>query len=182
MPGASPTVSRLSKMATTVAAMEPAQSENFSDSPLTKMLMLSEKSAEESKDFSWKERLFRFMVIAGSRYALVTLSVLIHVLIFLFGLMHYDNRIDGPKTLKKTSVARLIADASTLVLHFDLAIVLLPLCRTLISVLGGTSPHNFIRIDYAVRLFEHVTSQLIHILGQQALSPGVVSARVLLHN
>jgi len=142
-------------MATTVTALESAHSEMFTDSPLTKMLMSSEKCAEQSEDFSWKEKLYRFILIAGSRYALVTLSIFIHALIFLLGLMHYANDINGFKPLKTTSVALMVADASNLVLHFDVAAILLPVCRTLISSLEGTPLRIFLRNNQAVCLFEH---------------------------
>jgi len=146
---------------TIVADLGSGQSENFDHSSLTKMLISSEKSAEGPEDFNWKERICRFIVIAACRYALVALSVLTHALIFFFGLMHYDNRIDESTIPRKTSVAPLIADASTIVLHFDLAIVLLPLCRTLISLLERTCLCRFLRNDYAVRGVERVTSHSV---------------------
>lgn len=144
-------------MGTTVAALDSsAQSETKSVSSLTKMLVSCEDNAGEPEDSSWKERLFRFIIIAGSRYTLVALSILIHALVFLLGLMHYDNNLNGLKTYNSSSVALLIAEASTVVLHFDLGMVLLPVCRTLMCLLEETPIRLFLGNGNAVRLFGFV--------------------------
>lgn len=139
-------------MATTAATPDSSdQFEMFSESLFTKMLMSHEKNTEESKTLTRMDRLIRFTLIAGSRYMLIALAVLVHALVFSAGLMFYKNDLDGLRTFKDSGIGGAIANASALVLHFDVAILLLPLCRTLMESMRGTSLRIFFRDDSAVR-------------------------------
>lgn len=145
-------------MATNAARDFSTQFELARESPLTKLRASNEKNGEGTKKLSNSERLHRLTIISYTRYMLVGLSVLIHFLIFLSGLLYYGNRIDSVKTLQDPDLALLVADASSLVLHFDLALILLPVCRTLLSLVGRTSLRFLVLDEYAVSPIKRLPS------------------------
>ena len=122
----------------------PLHLETTVGSPLTRMLMSSEMSTEASKGPDWREGLDRLFVII-SRYSLFALTICIHALLFMSGLVYYDTNAILVTPTSDLSGPLPIAQAAALVLHCDVAILLFPVCRTLISLLRGSPFHTFAR-------------------------------------
>lgn len=115
--------------------------------PLTRILMSGEMTGIESKPLNWRQRFDKWMINEGWRRVFVGVFVLAHIMVFIFGFLNYtlkDNLKDARATYTETySVAR----SAALVLHFDVALILFPVCRTLISLLRQTPLNGIIQFD-----------------------------------
>ncbi|KAK2753830.1 hypothetical protein FQN55_000194 [Onygenales sp. PD_40] len=115
--------------------------------PLTRMLMSGEMSGNPPRDLNWKERFDRWMVNEGWRKLFVLVFMAAHFMIFAFGFLNYqlkDNLMGARETFGLTFA---IARAAALVLHFDIALILFPVCRTLISLARQTPLNGIVQFD-----------------------------------
>ncbi|KAI9772020.1 MAG: hypothetical protein M1840_001308 [Geoglossum simile] len=114
--------------------------------PLTRMMM-SGDIPEGQKELVLKDKIDRWMVNEGYRRLFVMIFAAIHVMIFIFGFLNYylkDNLATARSVFGLTySVAR----SAALVLHFDVALILFPVCRTLISLARQTPLNGIIQFD-----------------------------------
>lgn len=125
--------------------------------------MSGEMNAETKRDYNWKEQYNKWMVNEGYRrlyvcasyslyqllieYSFVFIFAAIHAMVFAFGFMNYqlkDNLQNGRVTFGFTYP---IARAAALVLHFDIAVILFPVCRTLVSLARKTPLNGIIQFD-----------------------------------
>jgi predicted ferric reductase len=87
------------------------------------------------------------MVNEGSRRVFVGVFMLVHVLIFAFAVLNFALK-DNLTTARATfGVTYVIARSAALVLHFDIAILIFPVCRTLISMARQTPLNGIIQFD-----------------------------------
>lgn len=115
--------------------------------PLTRLLMSGEMGAESPRNLVWREKLDRWMVNEGYWRLFMALFVTVQGMVFAFAFMNYhlkDNVTDARATFGTTYA---IASAAALVLHFDIALLLLPVCRTLISLARQIPLNGIIRFD-----------------------------------
>ncbi|OJD12703.1 hypothetical protein AJ78_06735 [Emergomyces pasteurianus Ep9510] len=115
--------------------------------PLTRMLMSGEMSGEPPRDLTMKEKFDRWMVNEGWKKLFVLVFIVSHLMIFAFGLLNYQlkDNLNGAREIFGFTFA--IARASALVLHFDVALILFPVCRTLISLARQTPLNGIIQFD-----------------------------------
>ena len=129
--------------------------------PLARMLMSRDMSGEPIRDLTLIEKLQRWMVNEGSRRLTVGLFMFVHAMVFSFGFMNYylkDNLTNARATFGLTySVAR----ASALVLHFDVAFLIFPVCRTLISLLRQTPLNGIIQFDKNISFHKLVAWSIV---------------------
>lgn len=115
--------------------------------PLTRMLLSGEMTQERQKELTPREKFDRWMVNEGYRRVFVMVFMLLHALIFAFGFVHYgvkENLVVARETFGATFM---IARSSALVLHVDVAIILLPVSRTFISLCRQTPLNGIIQFD-----------------------------------
>ena len=115
--------------------------------PLTRMLMSGENNFEEKKELTPKQKFDRWMVNEGYRRFFVVVFALLHCMVFAFGFMNYylKDSLQGARDV--FGVTYPIARASALVLHVDVALILFPVCRTLISLARQTPLNGVIQFD-----------------------------------
>lgn len=115
--------------------------------PLTRMLMSGENATEEKKDLTPYEKYSRWMVNEGYRRFFVFIFAFLHAMVFAFGVMNYQlkDSLSGSRSVFGFTFA--IARASALVLHVDIALVLFPVCRTLISLARQTPLNGIVQFD-----------------------------------
>lgn len=77
----------------------------------------------------------------------VFVFILAHTLIFAFGCVHYAKKESLANAREIFGFTFTVARASALVLHVDVGIILLPVCRTLISLLRQTPLNGIIQFD-----------------------------------
>ncbi|KAK3207596.1 hypothetical protein GRF29_103g1496016 [Pseudopithomyces chartarum] len=115
--------------------------------PLTRMLMSGEMSDEKPRELYLKEKFDRWMVNEGYRRFFVFTFLILHIMVFGFGMAHYgfkDNSIGTRATFGFTFP---IARSAALTLHVDVAFILFPVCRNLISMARRTPLNGIIPFD-----------------------------------
>jgi NADPH oxidase 2 len=122
-------------------------SERSRSTPLSRMLLSGEVSGEAPRDLKPKEKFERWMVNEGARRFVVFVFVLVHGLIFGFGFMNYQLKDNLTNARATFGITYPIARAAALVLHFDVALILFPVCRTLISLLRQTPLNTIVPFD-----------------------------------
>ncbi|OJD38077.1 nadph oxidase [Diplodia corticola] len=115
--------------------------------PLTRMLLSGEVSDAPIRPETLFERLDRWMVNEGWRRLFVFAFMLSHAMIFSFGMVHYGLKDNMTQSRDQFGATFVIARAAALVLHFDVALILLPVCRNLISLMRKTSLNGIIQFD-----------------------------------
>jgi len=137
------------------------RSERSRAPPLARMLMSGEISGEPIRDLTMMEKVQRWMVNEGSRRLTVGLFMFVHAMVFTFGFLNYflkDNLTSARATFGITySVAR----AAALVLHFDIALIIFPVCRTLISLLRQTPLNGIIQFDKNISFHKLVAYSIV---------------------
>ncbi|KAG8982476.1 hypothetical protein FRB93_008023 [Tulasnella sp. JGI-2019a] len=94
-----------------------------------------------------RERWDHWMVNDGGRQLFFGVWVLIHLLAVTFGFLNYQLK-DNLTTARATfGYGYPIARSAALTLHFDVALILLPVCRNFISWLRQTPLNDFIPFD-----------------------------------
>lgn len=99
------------------------------------------------KPNGFREKWRHWMINEGGRRIFFFIWVLLHALVFAFGFMHYqlkDNSVGARATFGITFP---IARTAALVLHVDVALILLPVCRNFISLLRRTPLNDIIPFD-----------------------------------
>ena len=115
--------------------------------PLARMLMSGEMSGEAPRDLTPREKIERWMVNEGSRRVFVFVFAAVHLMVYAFGFLNFllkDNLTQARATF---GITYAIARAAALVLHLDIALLLFPVCRTLISLLRQTPLNGIIQFD-----------------------------------
>ncbi|KAI6247184.1 Superoxide-generating NADPH oxidase heavy chain subunit A [Erysiphe necator] len=130
-----------------VASVSSVKSERSRWPPLTRMLMSGELSNNAPKELSNRERFDRWMVNEGYRRFFVFVFAAIHAMVFTFGFMNYQIKDNLTKARSTFGLTYPTARAAALTLHFDVAMILFPVCRTLISLARQTPLNGIIQFD-----------------------------------
>lgn len=111
------------------------------------MLMSGEMTDEAPRELYLKEKIDRWMVNEGYRKLFVGVFMLLHLMVFIFGMMNYGmtDRTAGARSTFGLTYP--IARSAALVLHVDIALILFPVCRNLISMLRRTPLNGIIQFD-----------------------------------
>ena len=129
--------------------------------PLTRMLMSGEMSGEAPRDLTWTEKFDRWMVNEGYRRLFVLLFVAVHGMVYTFGFLNFHMK-DNLTTARATfGITYPIARAAALVLHFDIAILIFPVCRTLISLARQTPLNGIIQFDKNITFHKLVAWSIV---------------------
>ncbi|KAL1952621.1 hypothetical protein VTO42DRAFT_4603 [Malbranchea cinnamomea] len=115
--------------------------------PLTRMLMSGTVSGDPPRDFSLKEKFDIWMVNEGRRKLFIGIFAVLHCMVFAFGLLNYSMKDNLTSARNTLGVTFAIARSAALVLHVDIALVLLPVCRTFISLARQTPLNGIIQLD-----------------------------------
>ncbi|KAF3005072.1 hypothetical protein E8E13_009608 [Curvularia kusanoi] len=115
--------------------------------PLTRMLMSGEMSEEKGRQLTRKERFDVWMVNEGYRRLFVFTFAILHVMVFVFGMMNYGLKDNSIGTRARFGATFPIARSAALTLHVDVAFILFPVCRNLISMARRTPLNDIIPFD-----------------------------------
>ncbi|KAL6249345.1 hypothetical protein RBB50_003198 [Rhinocladiella similis] len=128
---------------------------------LMRILLSGEVSGEAPRQLTPREKFNRWMVNEGSRRLFVFTFILVHCMLYAFGFMNYtmkDNMVGARATY---GWGYPIARSAALVLHFDVACILLPVCRTLISLARQTPLNGIIPFDKNITFHKLVGYSLV---------------------
>jgi NADPH oxidase 2 len=140
----------------TISDMERTRS-----TPLMRMLLSGEVSGEAPRDLTVREKFSRWMVNEGSRRLNVAVFILVHGMVFGFGFMNYYLKDNLTQARATFSLGYPIARSAALVLHFDIALLILPVCRTLISLLRQTPLNGIIPFDKNITFHKLVAYSIV---------------------
>ncbi|EKG10635.1 Cytochrome b245 heavy chain [Macrophomina phaseolina MS6] len=129
--------------------------------PLTRMLLSGEMSDTPIREETLRERFDRWMVNEGWRRLTVFLFMLVHLMIFGFGMVHYGLKDNLVQSRQQFGITFVIARAAALVLHFDVALILFPVCRNLISLLRQTPLNGIIQFDKNITFHKLVAWSIV---------------------
>ena len=138
-----------------------ARSERARMTPLTRMLASGEMSSEPPRDLVWSEKLDRWMVNEGSRRLFVLIFAATHAMVFTFGFLNFYLKDNLTTARAVFGITYPIARAAALVLHFDIAILIFPVCRTLISLLRQTPLNGIIQFDKNITFHKLVAWSIV---------------------
>ncbi|KAF2099962.1 ferric reductase like transmembrane component [Rhizodiscina lignyota] len=115
--------------------------------PLTRMLMTGEMSGEPPRDLNWREKIDVWLVNEGYRRVFVGGFILLQLMVYAFGFMNYFIKDNLTMARSTFGMGYPIARAAALTLHVDIALVLFPVCRTLVSLVRQTPLNGVIQFD-----------------------------------
>ncbi len=101
------------------------------------------------------------MVNEGSRRLFVFIFAAVHAMVFAFGFVNYQVKDNLSNARATFGITYPIARASALVLHFDIALILFPVCRTLISLARQTPLNGIIQFDKNISFHKLVAFSLV---------------------
>ncbi|EDU49203.1 NADPH oxidase B [Pyrenophora tritici-repentis] len=129
--------------------------------PLTRMLMSGEMSEEKGRELTRKERFDVWMVNEGYRRFFVFTFAILHVMVFVFGMMNYGLKDNSIGTRARFGITFAIARSAALVLHVDVAFILFPVCRNLISMARRTPLNDIIPFDKNITFHKLVAWSIV---------------------
>ncbi|CAE6413369.1 unnamed protein product [Rhizoctonia solani] len=105
------------------------------------------KDSPSSVFGAWKAAWDRWMVNDGGRQLFFGVYVVLHLLVFALGFIHYDLKDNSVGARALFGITFPIARTAALVLHVDAAFILLPVCRNFISLLRLSPLGDIIPFD-----------------------------------
>ncbi|KAF1946756.1 hypothetical protein EJ02DRAFT_335947 [Clathrospora elynae] len=129
--------------------------------PLTRMLMSGEMSDAKGRELTRKEKFDVWMVNEGYRRAFVFTFIILHVMVFTFGMMNYGLKDNSIGTRNKFGFTFPVARSAALVLHVDVAFILFPVCRNLISMARRTPLNDIIPFDKNITFHKLVAWSIV---------------------
>ena len=136
-------------------------SDRSKTTPLSRLLLSGDVSGEAPRDLNLMERLDRWMINEGSRRILVGVFALVHAMIFAFGFVNYQLKDNLTQARATFGLSYPTARAAALVLHVDVALILFPVCRTLISLLRQTPLNGIIQFDKNITFHKLVAYSIV---------------------
>ncbi|KAI0767365.1 NADPH oxidase [Fomes fomentarius] len=107
------------------------------------------------------EKFNHWMINEGGRRMFFSVFVLLHLLVIAFGFMHYQLKDSSVTARAAFGITFPIARTAALVLHVDVAFILLPVCRNFISMLRRTPLNTFIPFDKNITFHKAVAWSIV---------------------
>ncbi|KAF8724443.1 NADPH oxidase, partial [Rhizoctonia solani] len=131
---------------------------------------ISMKNSQSGVFAAWKEKWDHWMVNDGGRQLFFGVVIILHLLVFGLGFVHYDLKDNSVGARALFGITFPIARTAALVLHVDAALILLPVCRNFISLLRISPLGDIIPFDknitfHKATAWSIVFFTVIHILA-----------------
>ena len=143
------------------ASMYSERSERARTTALSRILASGEVSTEAPRALTPREKLDRWFVNEGSRRVFIGVFVTVHAMIFGFGFANYQLKDNLTGARATFGITYPIARASAMILHFDMSLLLFPVCRTLISMLRQTPLNGIIQFDKNITFHKLVAWSIV---------------------
>lgn len=125
------------------------------------MSRASDASWPDKRALTIGQRLDRWMVNEGERRIFVFVLMLLHFMVFIFAMISFLLKDSLTMARATFGITFPIARASALVLHFDVILILLPVCRNLISYLRNTSLGTIIPFDRNITFHKFIAWSIV---------------------
>lgn len=107
------------------------------------------------------EKIDRWAANDGSKVLALSTFAVVHAMVFVFGFLNYHMKDNLNSARATFGVSYSIARAAGLVLHVDIAILIFPVCRTLVSLLRQTPLNGIIQFDQNVSFHKLVAYSIV---------------------
>ncbi|KAH9947869.1 NADPH oxidase [Amylocystis lapponica] len=104
-------------------------------------------SAPAPKSDSWGARFGVWMINEGGKRMFFYIFIFLHMVVIAYGFLNYDLKDSFVGARATFGITYPIARTAALVLHVDVAFILLPVCRNFISLIRRTPLNHFIPFD-----------------------------------
>lgn len=119
------------------------------------------KAGARAQALTLGQKLDRWMVNEGARRIFVAMFILLHLMVFTFGFLTYYIRDNLSSARQLLGITYPIARAAALVLHLDVALILLPVCRTLVSLARNTPLGAIIPFDKNITFHKFIAWSIV---------------------
>ncbi|KAF9346928.1 hypothetical protein BGX26_001543 [Mortierella sp. AD094] len=158
IPPPSPTYFRLQEMGSPTRSNFPPQQTR---GDLDHLRRLEPAPAEIEENISWHQKISIWMINEGNRVIFFGIWILVHIGLFGLAFFNYFYSDNFEKVRSIVGVTLPIARGSALVLHVDAGVILLPVCRTLISWLRSTPLNRIVPFDKAVTFHKAIAWSIV---------------------
>jgi NADPH oxidase 2 len=122
------------------------------------------------KPQNWVQKWNLWMINEGGRQLFFGVWIFLHLLVAVFGFIHYQLKDNSEKARATFGVTFPIARTAALVLHVDVIFILLPVCRNFISLLRRTPLNDIIPFDknitfHKATAWSIVVGTVVHIVA-----------------
>ncbi|KAF8977360.1 hypothetical protein BGZ46_007458 [Entomortierella lignicola] len=122
---------------------------------------LEPEPAQVEENISWYQKISIWMINEGNRAIFFGIWIFVHIGLFGLAFFNYFYSDNFENARKILGVTLPIARGAALVLHVDAGVVLLPVCRTLISWLRSTPLNRIIPFDKAVTFHKAIAWSIV---------------------
>ncbi|KAI0943022.1 hypothetical protein AcW1_002763 [Taiwanofungus camphoratus] len=130
------------------------------------------------KPQGWHDKWRVWMINEGGKRLFFSFFVLLHLLVMAFGFSYYDLKDSFVGARKTFGITYPIARTAALVLHVDVAFILLPVCRNFISLLRRTPLNHYIPFDKNITFHKAVAWSIVFFSAVHILAHMVNFARL----
>ncbi|KAI0260016.1 NADPH oxidase isoform 2 [Gloeopeniophorella convolvens] len=128
------------------------------------------RTVVEYKPKTLKEKWDLWMINEGGKRLFFFVWVFLHILVAVFGMLHYGLKDNLTGARKTFGITFTIARSAALVLHVDVIFILLPVCRNFISLLRRTPLNQIIPFDknitfHKATAWSIVVGTVVHIVA-----------------
>lgn len=119
---------------------------------------------------SFKEKFNVWLINEGGRQIFFATWIFLHCLVIAFGLMNYQLNDDLTGARATFGITYPIARSAALVLHVDVAFILLPVCRNFVSFLRRTPLNSIIPFDKNITFHKATAWSMVIFTGVHILA------------
>lgn len=119
---------------------------------------MNEKS---SKRLTLKQKYNAWMVNEGGRRWFLLGFIFLHILVIIFGFFNYQFKDNLNNARAMFGITYAIARTAAMVLHVDVALILIPVCRNFISLLRRTPLNTVIPFDKSIGFHKAVAWSIV---------------------
>lgn len=119
---------------------------------------------------TWKDKWITWMVNEGGKRMFFFVFIFLHVIVIAGGVLNYQLKDNLNNARATFGITYVIARSAAMVLHVDVALILLPVCRNFISILRRTPLNDVIPFDknitfHKATAWSMVVFTAIHVLA-----------------
>lgn len=127
----------------------------------TAIIQMTSGTSTTHRALSLGQKIDRWMVNEGERRIFVFVLMALHLMVFVFGMISFLIKDDLTIARSTLGITYPIAKSSALVLHFDVILILLPVCRSLVSFFRNTPLGTIIPFDKNITFHKFIAWSIV---------------------
>ncbi|KAF9364779.1 hypothetical protein BGX34_000449 [Mortierella sp. NVP85] len=123
--------------------------------------LYSNAGDKKEENISWYQKINIWMINEGNRVIFFGLWIMVHIGLFGLAFFNYLFSDNFEKSRNLVGITLPTARGAALVLHVDAGVILLPVCRTLISWLRSTPLNRIVPFDKAITFHKAIAWSIV---------------------